>query len=119
MAGIQVSWEFGLAGPGNPPDPAAAESHKGIVRYRLGCNRDWDFDDEATSHRLGNPDDMPNGAYEILLFGFKDGVWSKPTKKTYTHTTGTDPINPVFGEEPPEGSDSVASPTDLVVTEAP
>ena len=119
MAGIQVSWEFGSAGPGNPPDPVAAESHRGWVQYRDGWRDDWQFDDESTSERLGNPDDMPNGAYTIAVCGFKDGVLSVPTFKSYTHTTGTDPIDPVFGDPPPAGDESVASPTDLVVTEAP
>lgn len=117
-SGFQATWEPGLEGPGMPPDPKAADSFKGCVVYRLGRNPAWDFDDESTSHYFGDPN-MPNGAYEIWVYGYSDGVWSKPVKKTYVHTTGTDPIDPVFGPAPPAGDDSVATPTDLSVTEAP
>ena len=117
-SGIQATWEAGLSGPGMPPDPEAADSFKGFVFYRDGWMRAWDFDDESTSHRLGDPD-MPNGAYMIRVQGFRDGVYSLPVDEEYVHTTGTDPIDPVFGASPPAGNASVATPTDLVVTEAP
>lgn len=103
-----------------PPPPHAADSHKGFVKYRGGWNRDWDFDDESAtpSVRLGSPD-MPNGVYVIRVQGYRDGVYSQPVEETYEHTTGTDAIDPVFGNAPPTGNSSVATPEDLVVTEAP
>lgn len=115
-AGIQVSWQ-----PGNgsePPPPHAADSFKGFVKYRGGWNRDWDFADEGTDVRLGNTD-MPNGVYVMRVQGYRDGVYSEPAEQEYEHTTGSDPIDPVFGSAPPAGNTSVAKPTDLTVTEAP
>jgi len=101
-----------------PPTPEAADSYKGFVKYRGGFNRDWDFDDEGTSHRLGSPD-MPNGVYTIYVHGYKSGVYSLPASKEYEHTTGTAPIAPVAGDDPPGGDASVATPIELNVTEAP
>jgi hypothetical protein len=118
-SGIQVSCQHG---PGmEPPPPVTSVSIKGYVEYRGGVNRDWDFDDESASPsvRLGNPA-MPKGVYRIGVQGVSGNslstiVWSAE----YDHTTGSDPIDPVFGAAPPAGDGSVATPEDLVVTEAP
>lgn len=114
-SGIEVSWQ---PGPGlEPPPPHAADSFKGFVLYRGGWMRAWDFDDEGNTHRLGSPD-MPNGIYRIRVYGHRNGVYSLPAEKEYEHTTGTSPIDPVAGEDPPEGDSSVATPEMLTVTEA-
>ena len=115
-SGIQVSWE---PGPGfEPPPPHAADSFKGFVQYNQGWRDEWQFDDEAGGVRLGNTD-MPNGEYNIAVCGYRDGVYSKPAFKSYFHNTGTASIASVFGSAPPAGSDDVAKPEDLTVTEAP
>ena len=115
-SGIQVSWE---PGPGmEPPPPYAADSFKGWVEYRGGYRDEWQFDDEAGGVRLGDPD-MPNGVYRVTVCGYRNGVYSRPVTVEYDHTTGTAQIAPVSGTAPPAGDGSVATPEDLVVTEAP
>lgn len=117
-SGIQISCQHG---PGmEPPPPHGSTSIKGYVSYKGGWNPAWEFDDESAMPvvRLGSPD-MPNGVYEFHVHGVHDGVLSLPAVKVYDHTTGSASINPVFGDAPPAGDESVATPTDLVVEEAP
>jgi hypothetical protein len=115
MAGIIASWQ---AAPGmEPPPPYAADSFKGFVKYRGGWVDAWQFSDEATDHLIASS--MPNGEYQIAVCGYRNGVYSQPAFKTYAHTTGTDPIDPVYGSPPPTGSADVATPEMLTVTEAP
>ena len=114
--GILCEWGVGIGF--EPPPPEAPDCYKIFVKYRGGWRSAWHFEECGTSRTLAN---MPNGCYDFDPRGTKDGVYSAYVAEnvfTYIHTTGTDPIAPVYDDDPPAGDSSVAGPENFTATAA-